>query len=98
MERAILTLSHKHSEDWRTEILTFLQGNHLANDEVYTKITHARARQYKFIEGGLYKEGVCSPLLKCISRDESQELIREIHARICVSHIGPSALHGKIFR
>jgi hypothetical protein len=26
MERAILTVSPIHSEDWRTEILTFLQG------------------------------------------------------------------------
>jgi hypothetical protein len=32
----------------------------------------ARARPYKIIEGELYKEGVCSPLLKCISRDEGQ--------------------------
>jgi hypothetical protein len=45
----------------------------------------------------LYKEGVCSPLLKCISRDQGQELITEIHAGICGSHISPRALLGKIF-
>jgi hypothetical protein len=58
----------------------------------------ARTRPYKILEGELYKEGVCSPLLKYISRDKGQELIREIHARICRSHIGPRALLGKIFR
>jgi hypothetical protein len=46
----------------------------------------------------LYKEGVYSPSLKCISRDEGQELMREIHARICGSHIGLRALLEKIFR
>jgi hypothetical protein len=24
MERAVLTISHVHSEDWRTEIISFL--------------------------------------------------------------------------
>ena len=27
MERAVLTISPVHSEDWRTEIASFLQGN-----------------------------------------------------------------------
>jgi hypothetical protein len=49
------------------------------------------------IEGDLYRQGVCSPLLKCISRDEGQELIREIYSGICGSHLGPQALLGKKF-
>jgi hypothetical protein len=57
----------------------------------------ARIRPYKMIKGELYKEGVCSPLLKCISRDEGQELIREMHSSICGSHIGTRALLGKTF-
>jgi hypothetical protein len=34
----------------------------------------ARTRPYVIIEGELYKYGVCSPLLKCLSRTEGQEL------------------------
>jgi hypothetical protein len=37
MERAVLTISLVHSEDWRTEIISFLQGNCLSDDEVYNK-------------------------------------------------------------
>jgi hypothetical protein len=37
MERAVLTISLVHSEDWRTEIVSFLQGNCLSDDEVYNK-------------------------------------------------------------
>jgi ribonuclease HI len=33
MERAMLTISPVHSEDWRTEIISFLQGNCLSDDE-----------------------------------------------------------------
>jgi hypothetical protein len=83
LERAVLTISPVHSEDWRTEIISFLQGNHLSDDEVYNKRMEARTRPYVIIEGELYKHGVCSPLLKCLSRTEGIELMKEIHAGLC---------------
>jgi hypothetical protein len=98
MERAVLTISHVHSEDWRTEIISFLQGNCLSDDEVYNKRMEARTRSYVIIEGELYKYGVCSPLLKCLSRAEGQELMKEIHAGLCGPRIGSRPLLGKVFR
>jgi ribonuclease HI len=98
MERAVLAISLVHSEDWRTEIISFLQGKCLSDDEVYNKRMEARTRPYVIIEGELYKYGVCSPLLKCLSRTEGQELMKEIHAGLCGSHIGSRPLMGKVFR
>jgi hypothetical protein len=98
MEGAVLTISPVHSEDWRTEIISFLQGNCLSDDEVYNKRMEARTRPYVMIEGELYKHGVCSPLLKCLSRTEGIELIKEIHTGLCGSHVGSRPLLGKVFR
>jgi hypothetical protein len=98
MERAVLAISPVHSEDWRTEIISFLQGNCLLDDEVYNKRMEARTRPYVMIEGELYKHGVCSPLLKCLSRIEGIELMKEIHAGLCGSHIGSRPLLGKVFK
>jgi hypothetical protein len=58
----------------------------------------ARTRPYVIIEGELCKHGVCSPLLKCLSRTEGMELMKEIHAGLCGSHIGSRPLLGKVFR
>jgi hypothetical protein len=58
----------------------------------------ARTRLYVIIEGELYKHGVYSPLLKCLSRAEGIELMKEIHAGLCGSHIGSRPLLGKVFR
>jgi hypothetical protein len=74
----VLNISPVHSEDWRTEIISFLQGNCLSDDEAYNRRMEARARPYVIIEGELYKHGVCSPLLKCLSRAEGIELMKEI--------------------
>jgi hypothetical protein len=98
MERAVLAISPVHSEDWRTEIISFLQGNCLSDDKFYNKRMEARTRPYVIIEGELYKHGVCSPLLKCLSRTEGQELMKEIQADLCGSRIGSRPLLGKIFR
>jgi hypothetical protein len=98
MERAVLTISPMHSEDWRTEIVSFLQGNCLLNDESYIKRMEARTRPYVIIEEELYKQGVCSPLLKCLSRTEGQELMNEIHTGLCGAHIGSKPLLGKVLR
>jgi ribonuclease HI len=98
MERALLTISPVHSEDWRTEIVSFLQGNYLSDDVAYIKRMETRIRPYVIIEGELYKQGVCSPLLKCLSRIEGQELMKGIHAGLCGAHIGSRPLLGKVFR
>jgi hypothetical protein len=50
------------------------------------------------IEGELFKQEVCSPQLKCVSRAKGQELIKEIHAGICGAHIGSRPILGKVFR
>jgi hypothetical protein len=97
MERVVLTISPVHSEDSRTKIISFLQGNCLSSDEAYNKIMDTRTRPYVIIEGELYKYGVCSPLLKCLSRTEGMELMKEIHAGLCGSHIGSRPLLGKVF-
>jgi ribonuclease HI len=98
MERAVLTISPVRSEDWRTEIVSFLQGNYLLDDEAYIKRMEARTRPYVIIEGELYKQGVCSPLLKYLSKTEGQELMKEIHIGLYGAHIGSRPLLGKIFR
>jgi ribonuclease HI len=58
LERAVLNISPVYSEDWRTEIMSFLQGNFLSDDEAYQKRIAVRAHPYVIIKGELYKHGV----------------------------------------
>jgi hypothetical protein len=98
IERVVLTISPMLSEDWNTEIVSFLQGNYPLDDEVYIKRLQVRTRPYVIIEGKLFKQGVYSPLLECLSRTERQELMREIHSGICGAHIGSRPLLDNVFR
>jgi hypothetical protein len=86
MERAVLIISLVHSKDWRTEIVSFLQSNCLSDDEGYNKRMEARERTYVIIEGELYKHGVFSSLLKCLSRTEGQQLMKDTRRTVWGSH------------
>jgi hypothetical protein len=78
---------------------------YLSSKVIVFRMTKLTIREWKqgqdrivIIEGELYKHGVCSPLLKCLSRAEGIELMKEIHAGLCGSHIGSRPLLGKVFR
>jgi hypothetical protein len=97
MEKVVLKIFPAHSEDWRTKIISFLQGNQLIDNEVYVQRMQARTRSYRII-GELFKDGVCSPLLKYVSRTKGQELMKDIHCGLCGAHIGSRVLLGNMFR
>jgi hypothetical protein len=53
MERAVLTISPLHIEDWRTEIVSFLQGNCLSDDDVYNKKNGSKSMTLCNYRGGI---------------------------------------------
>jgi ribonuclease HI len=86
------------SEDWRSTIVAYLQGHFVPKDVKEEKRLALRARNYSIINDTLYRGGVYAPLLKCISQAEGRQLLLEIHAGMCSSHIRTRALVGKAFR
>src|SRR3954468_4531315 len=53
---------------------------------------------YQFVDSALYRRGRNGVKLKCIRREDGQELLAEIHRGICGHHIGARALAGKAYR
>jgi hypothetical protein len=97
-ERVVLSISPVSSEDWRSEIIAYLCDEHHSDDEAWSTRMTQRTRRYKMVNEELYKEGVSALMLKCIAREEGIDLMKEIHAGFCGSHMGPRALLGKTLR
>jgi len=68
--------------------MEYLRGNIELPNEKEEKKMFQRVRGYIISEGELFKSGVTSPWLKCISTTEGIELLKEIHSGFCGSHIG----------
>ena len=50
------------------------------------------------IDRQVYKKGISQPVLKCITKVEGIEILREVHRGTCGSHLGPRALDDKVMR
>ena len=63
------------SEDWRAAIMAYLRRHFVPEDEKEEKRMALRARNYRIIGEELYRGGVCTALLKCISHEEGKQLL-----------------------
>jgi len=46
----------------------------------------------------LYRQGYTQPLLKCISRDQVDYVMPEIHKVVCGTHLGVRIMAAKVLR
>ncbi|XP_057791081.1 uncharacterized protein LOC131008206 [Salvia miltiorrhiza] len=80
---------------WRTPIIHFLKTGERLNKESNQR---ARYKNYCLINEQLYKPSFTHPLLKCLSPEEANFALTEIHAGCCGGHTGFRDLIRKTIR
>jgi ribonuclease HI len=85
------------NEDWRAPIMAYLRGHYEPENKVNNIRMKQRTKNYKIINNQLYKQGICTPLLKYISAEEGKKLLSEIHKGICSTHPEARTMTGKVF-
>jgi hypothetical protein len=97
-KQPLSTVNAIASMDWRAPIIAFLRGHYESVETHGMKRMQARVKGYFLKDDNLFKMGVCALLLKCITQEQDIELMKEIHGRMCGSHVAARALAGKAFR
>jgi hypothetical protein len=82
---------------WISEIRDYLKENILPEDHVSAERIVRLAKRYTMVEGGLYRRGANSILMRCITQEEGRELLTEIHGGECGSHSSSRTLVDKAF-
>ncbi|XP_015966622.1 uncharacterized protein LOC107490362 [Arachis duranensis] len=82
--------------DWRTPFLDYINTGTMPKDEPNLPLFRRRASFYTVLGNTLYRRGHSQPLLKCISREEAEDVMAETHEGVCDNHIGGRALTTKI--
>ncbi|MCH79930.1 gag-pol polyprotein [Trifolium medium] len=62
-------------EDWRSPIIRYLQKDELPGEKDKTFKIRKMAAWYSMIGDKLYKRGFASPLLLCVSKEESKRIM-----------------------
>ena len=83
---------------WMEPIWDYLIEGLLPNDPKEASKLRSRSARFTIHRGTLYKRGFFTPILKCIAREDSNYVLREVHEGVCGNHIGAQALAGKVLR
>jgi hypothetical protein len=81
-----------------SHIKAYLDNQPISDDNAeIERMTH-KSRMYHLIDGVLYRQGVNGMMMKCISKEEEGQLLRDIHNRIYGAHSSWRSIVGKAFR
>ncbi|XP_059429079.1 uncharacterized protein LOC132162878 [Corylus avellana] len=84
--------------EWQRSIVEYLEKGILSLNKKLATQMRIRAVRFTIVNGTLYKRGFMMSLLKCISKEEGDYVLREIHERICDSYSGARVLTHKVVR
>nr|XP_027118756.1 uncharacterized protein LOC113735999 [Coffea arabica] len=91
----IQVLAIDSSATWMTPLVNFLSSGALPENKIEARRVQLRAAKYAYVRGTLYRRSYLSPWLKCVTPEEGDHVLREIHEGICAAHVGSRVLAKK---
>lgn len=71
-------------------IRNYLQLGTLPEDKREAKKLSVRAKRFLLWDGLLYKRSFTHPLLRCLSQQEAEKVLKEVHSGVCGNHPEPT--------
>ena len=81
-----------------TPIISYLKDGSLLEGKDEARRLRVRSAKYVLLNEVLYKRGFSQPYLRCLSPDEANYVLREVHEGACGNHSGAKSLIHKIVR
>ena len=66
--------------DWTVSIVAYILRQELPVDEVQARQIVRRSKSFTVIDGQLYKESISGILQRCVSPEEGQLILEDIHS------------------
>jgi hypothetical protein len=85
-------------ETWMQPYLAYMVNKTLPEDTVEAKRIIRRSKAFIVLQGKLYKKSITGVLQRCITPQEGQEILKNIHAGVCGHHASSRAIATKAFR
>jgi hypothetical protein len=81
-----------------SSIRAYLDNQPPSDDNTDVERIARKSRMYHLIDGVLYQEGANGMMMKCISREEGIELLKDVHKDVCGLHSSWRSIISKAFR
>jgi hypothetical protein len=90
-------------DDWREAFIDFIQDQRLpagidARSAEAARVI-SRSKRFVLVDSKLYRRGARSGILmKCVTKEDGYDILREIHEGVCGNHAASRTLVGKAYR
>ena len=85
-------------KNWTAPLIAYLRIGILPDEKDAARKMKVQASRFVLIRDVLYKRGFSRPYLRCLSHDEADYVMREVHEGICGNHTGARSLVHKLIR
>ena len=85
-------------ENWTTPLIAYLRSGILPDGKDAARKLKVQASRFVLLRDVLYKRGFSQPYLRCLSHDEVDYVMREVHEGIYGNHSGARSLVHKLIR
>jgi hypothetical protein len=85
-------------ETWVQPYLAYMINKTLPEDTVKARRIIRRSNAFVIVQGKLYKKSITGILQRCVTPQEGQEILEDIHAGVCGHHASSRAIAAKAFR
>ncbi|KAG9444917.1 hypothetical protein H6P81_016257 [Aristolochia fimbriata] len=93
-----ISASQNQTEDWRKPIINFLRHSTLPVDLRERVQIRRTAPRYIFINDVLYRRSYEGLLLRCLSKEEGLQVLKETHGGMCSANQAGPKLHLQVKR
>jgi ribonuclease HI len=85
--------------DWRQPFIDYIREQKVPPYKNLAEQLVRRAKSYVLVGDKLYRQGATSRvLMKCVPREESKDILEEIHKGVCGNHASSRTLVSRAFR
>ena len=69
-----------------TPIIHYLSSGELSDNRIEANKIQVQAARFSLVNGQLYKQSLDGPYLKCLTTQQRQYILAELHEGICGNH------------
>ena len=91
-------LQVQNEGNWMTPIILYLKDGSLPKGKDEVGRLRVRSARYVLLNDVLYNRGFSQPYLRCLSPDEANYVLREVHKGACRKHSRARSLIHKVIR
>jgi ribonuclease HI len=84
-------------ETWMQPYLAYMVNKTLPEDTIQAKRIIRRSKAFVVLQEKLYKRSIIGVLQRCVTPQEGQEILRDIHAGVCGHHASSRSIAAKAF-